>query len=525
MTGTTRVRPREFGDFQTPAALAREVCALLAKVGVKPNCVLEPTCGEGAFLAAAHEAFPAARLVGVDINPRHIAKARQGVAARDTLVHLTLIEGDFFKLEWNRVLDGCERGRWLILGNPPWVTSAELGVLGSANLPAKSNFHGRSGIEAMTGKSNFDISEWMLLRYLDWLELRGGWLAVLVKTGVARKILGNAWARRYPIGSAAIYPIDAMRHFEAAVDACLFVAEILPGGLSTDCTVYGALNAGSSARTIGFHDGLLISDVDAYSCRRHLLGPETRYVWRSGVKHDCSKVMELVAGLGGYRNGMGETAALEDDFVFPMLKSSDVHGGGVNRQRFMLVPQHTVGEDTGIIKTKAPLTWRYLNKHAPALGARGSSIYRNRPPFSVFGVGEYTFAPWKVAISGFYKSLTFSIVGPSRGRPVVFDDTVYFLPCKTEQEAKFLSDLLNSEAAKDFYGSMIFWSDKRPITADLLKRLSLAKLATALGLAADYERFAPPEAAVVGLRRRVRQPPESPADGSGLDLFATLPAG
>jgi len=74
---------------------------------------------------------------------------------------------------------------------------------------------------------------------------------------------------------------------------------------------------------------------------------------------------------------------------------------------------------------------------------------------------------------------------------VVFDDTVYFLPCHSEGEAAFLSDLLNSAAARDFYGSMVFWADKRPITVDLLRRLSLAKLAAEMGRGAEYEQYAP----------------------------------
>ena len=50
----------EFGDFQTPLPLAREICALVKREGIKAETVLEPTCGVGAFLVAAAEAFPSA---------------------------------------------------------------------------------------------------------------------------------------------------------------------------------------------------------------------------------------------------------------------------------------------------------------------------------------------------------------------------------------------------------------------------------------------------------------------------------
>ena len=62
----------------------------------------------------------------------------------------------------------------------------------------------------------------------------------------------------------------------------------------------------------------IISDVAAFKKYRDLLGPENRYVWRSGIKHDCSKVMELTNTISqAYQNGLGETVALEDAIPIP----------------------------------------------------------------------------------------------------------------------------------------------------------------------------------------------------------------
>lgn len=478
----------EFGDFQTPDLLAYQVCQVISRRGIAPDSVLEPTCGHGSFLSAALASFKkASRLIGVDINSAHLSDARERLASDIATCRVSLFEGNFFKVNWDEILKGCP-GSCLIIGNPPWVTSSELSLLESDNLPEKSNFHGRSGIEALTGKSNFDISEWMLHRYLDWLDKQGGNIAVLIKSVVARKLLSYVWKQSKPIKSAAIYKIDAITHFNASVDACLFVLNVEPGNHSMDCAVFDDLQAIKPSHTIGFHDDILIADVQAYQRNRHLFGYDSHYVWRSGIKHDCAKVMELIAENGHYRNGLGEETILEDSMLFPLFKSSDVSSGKKYR-RFMLVTQKTIGEDTTHILSKAPHTWNYLLSHAPLLEKRSSSIYRNRPPFSIFGVGEYSFAPWKVAISGFYKNLRFVPVGPHGDKPVVFDDTVYFLPCQTKEEADFLAELLNSYPAQEFYNSMIFWSDKRPITSEILKRLSIAKLAKSLGLISRYNRF------------------------------------
>jgi len=171
---------------------------------------------------------------------------------------------------------------------------------------------------------------------------------------------------------------------------------------------------------------------------------------------------------------------LEPEVLFPLLKSSDLAAHRKPR-RWMIVPQRTMSDDPSHLRSDAPKTWNYLTEHAHLLDKRKSSIYKNRPPFSVFGVGPYTFAPWKVAISGLYKKLEFVQVPPFRGRPVVLDDTCYFFPCKSEEECDLLYELVMSDPARAFWSAFIFWDAKRPITAQLLNLLDLIALARVLG--------------------------------------------
>ena len=124
--------------------------------------------------------------------------------------------------------------------------------------------------------------------------------------------------------------------------------------------------------------------------------------------------------------------------------------------------------------------WAYLEKYGALLDRRGSVIYRKRPRFAMFGVGDYSFTNWKVAISGFYKKLRFRAIGPCLGRPVMLDDTAYFIPCADEKEAAHLADLLNSETAREFFAAFICWDAKRPITIDLLRKLDLGLLEQAI---------------------------------------------
>lgn len=485
----------EFGDFQTPLCLARDVCSVIARAGFSPASVIEPTCGRGAFLLAALEVFPSAsHLLGIDRNGVYVQQAKVATSRFSQGKDVQILQGSFFDTDWLGTIAKLPKPI-LVLGNPPWVTNAALGALGSTNLPEKANHDGLRGIDALTGKSNFDISEWMLRKNLEWLAKEPGMLAVLCKTAVARKVLSHAWSQNLPIESAEVRRIDAQLHFGAFVDACLLVVRFQPNAGSKDCRDYDSLEAAEPRAVFGTQDGTLVADVRAYS-RWHGLLRRGLSGWRSGIKHDCSNVFELVQRGSEYENGLGARVEVERDVLFPLLKSSDLARNRPPR-KWLLVPQKTMTATPEALRRSAPKAWQYLLDHRALVAKRGSSIYRNRPPFSIFGVGEYSFSPWKVAISGLYKKFHFVEVTPFSGRPVVLDDTCYFFPCQSEQECNVLHELVQSEPARDFWSAFVFWDAKRPITAQILNLLDLEALAHAAGMGSAVTR-------VLAERQRLR---------------------
>lgn len=476
---------KEYGDFQTPDHLAKKVVALVGQLFGKPQAVIEPTAGLGAFLQAASDHWgDRSDYIGYEINGTYADRARTRLVGRRTQIH----HCDFFDEDWKRHLAGLAHLRILVLGNPPWVTNSELGQLGSKNLPAKSNFLGLRGFDARTGKSNFDIAEWMLIRLLEALPPNGA-MAMLCKTMTARKVLRHFWKRNEGREDARLFIIDAKAHFNVAVDACLFYVT----GKHTDARValvHPDLDALSTPTRFGLIDGELASDIDAYQAHRGLDGGSSLYTWRSGLKHDASAIMEFTRAGDKLVNGLGESVMIEREYVFPLLKSSDVGNGRTTVRRAVLVTQKHTGDDTTPIRKTAPQTWAYLTRHGSVLDSRKSSIYKDRPRFSIFGIGPYSFAPWKVAISGLYKSLSFVVVSPCENRPVMLDDTCYFVGCHSKSEAELLCNLLSTMKARAFLNSLVFTDSKRPITIDVLRRLSLVELARAHGKLDELEQYA-----------------------------------
>lgn len=462
----------EFGDFQTPIALAKDVTRLLEELGNSPKTVIEPNAGVGTFLVAAAEQWgKKPKYLGFEINPDYVEIAKKSLSEQKA----SILQRNFFEQDWNEIIKDGKTGRTLVLGNPPWVTNSKLGLLNSSNLPSKSNFQGLGGFEAQTGKSNFDIAEWILIKLVEALKSDDS-IAMLCKTSTARKVLKYIWKSGEGRSNTKIFLFDANKTFGVAVDACLFYST----GDKTNnkfCETYADLSTKNLISRFGEVNGELVSDMDKYKELNVLDGRSDPYIWRSGLKHDASKVMEFKESNGSLVNGFGEIVDIEDTYLFPLLKSSDLANNRLEPKRFVLVTQKHPGEDTKTIKAIAPKTWSYLDSYCNILDGRKSSIYKKRPRFSVFGVGEYSFSPWKVAISGLYKNLNFVKISPVDNKPIMVDDTCYSIPCNSEDEAEFLVNILNSNNAKSFLNSIVFIDSKRPITIDILRRLSILSLA------------------------------------------------
>jgi hypothetical protein len=484
----------EYGDFQTPVSLATRVCEFLLTDDIQPKTLIEPTCGTGSFIKAAFEHFPSLeRVLAAEINKDYHQKSVSYLESKS--IDSELINDDFFSIDWKTLISQV-RTPVLIIGNPPWVTSADLGSLDSSNLPLKTNRFRLNGLDAKTGKSNFDISEFIILESIEWLQKTQGTIAFLCKTKVARNILSKLWKSTNTLLNSEIIKVNAVEHFNASVDACLFKISNLQVTEKNKptCSIYSDFSKQTKLNELGINGNSIISDVSSYEKYASYLSQDPKYIWRSGIKHDCSSVMELTKIDNYYVNGFNEKVQLEHDYVYPLLKGSDIgNGRTTDARKYLLVTQKQLGANTKQLATSAPLVWNYLSKYSNLLDARKSSIYKAKPRYSIFGVGDYSFSPFKVAICGLYKNLEFRVVIPIDDKPVVFDDTVCFLSCSKQEEAQCISDILNSEEVRSALESVIFWEDKRPITIDILNKINITLFSELLNKSHELKQFADTE--------------------------------
>lgn len=216
-----------------------------------------------------------------------------------------------------------------------------------------------------------------------------------------------------------------------------------------------------------------IANLEDYAKFKEFLvaNAKAQVKWRSGVKHGLSAVMGLTRNEQDYVNGLGEYVDIEFDLLFPLLKGSDIGSSKEWRNKFVLLTQKAVGMDTSYMAKLYPKTWDYLLTNAARLDSRASGIYKKNPRFTIFGVGDYSFQKWKIAICGLYKSLNFRLVAPIEDKPVMFDDIVYFISFDSQEEAEQAYVYLTSKLTQSILNALIFWDDKRPVKTSILNPL------------------------------------------------------
>jgi hypothetical protein len=467
---------RDLGDFQTPPSLVAAILKSLEPLDERWPRVLEPTCGRGNFIVGLlNLATPPREIRGFELQEAYCDYARQITrGAASTYIEIT--QANLFDLDLGRDIRWSESGPLLVIGNPPWITNAELGSLGSSNLPRKTNMKGLRGIDAMTGESNFDITEYIWIKLIRELASEHPTIALLCKTAVARNTLRYLSETEIPISNASIREIDAQKWFHAAVDACLFCVTLTSGKPHYQAGVFTDLISNEPKTIIGVKNNQFIADVRSYKDISFADGA-CSLVWRQGLKHDAASVMEISCSPDSIQNKRGELLDIEAEYIYPLLKSTDLfRQARISPRLSVIVTQRRVGEDTHPLKYKSPRLWHYLTSHIEVFENRKSSIYRGAPPFSIFGIGEYSFALYKVAISGLHKTPRFRAIGPVSGRPVMLDDTCYFIACSTSEQAALLTSLLNQPICLSLLNSMVFWDAKRPITKKILQRIDLNAL-------------------------------------------------
>ena len=480
-TDRSEIEVIEYGDYQTNNELAESAVKLFKdKYKLNPKLIIEPTCGQGSFIMASLKHFTKTeKIIGIDIYKPYLWETKFNIINYYLLnkvenkPQIELYHSNIFEFNLENLVSGFTQ-ELLIIGNPPWVTNSKLSSINSNNLPKKQNFNNLKGIESITGKGNFDIGESVLKIILEKFNLMNSNLLFILKNSIIKNTINKQLQNKYQVSNMSMYSIDSKSEFNVSVEASVFFCKL--GKIDEYfCRYYEFDKPNLEMHKFGWINNKFVSNFELYN---NFLDGKSQLEWRQGIKHDVSAILELEKIEQHYINSNNEIIELEENLVYRLLKSSDLKDEIINSSRkYTIITQRKIGQETSYIENLYPLTYNYLFSNSSLFEGRKSIIYRNKPDFSLFGIGDYSFLPYKVAISGFYKNYRFCLVLPSENKPIMLDDTCYFLSFNSLTFAAFTTILLNSTTARNFLNSIIFTDSKRVITKDILMRLDIFKLA------------------------------------------------
>jgi SAM-dependent methyltransferase len=148
--------------------------------------------------------------------------------------------------------------------------------------------------------------------------------------------------------------------------------------------------------------------------------------------------------------------AIEDFFVFPLIKTQHLKRWKLSGYIYTLQmqdPKKRIGYDERWVKINFPKTYGYLKGFEEVIKERNSKIIKQLmekgPFYSIYGVGEYTFSPYKVVWNQMGSRLTACVISSVNdeflGEKLILPEHVLaFVPINNENETHFICAVLNS---------------------------------------------------------------------------------
>ncbi|MDD5689762.1 MAG: TaqI-like C-terminal specificity domain-containing protein, partial [Caldisericia bacterium] len=144
--------------------------------------------------------------------------------------------------------------------------------------------------------------------------------------------------------------------------------------------------------------------------------------------------------------------AIEPDLLYPLLRGRDVRRWKAEPSAYIIMAQDPVkrkGIDEDIMKTKYPKTYMYLKRFEEVLMQRKSrgikDMIKNGAPFyTMFAVGDYTFAPYKVIWPNIASEITSSVISYKDNKLILPQHIITLVACDTLEEAHYLCAIMNS---------------------------------------------------------------------------------
>ena len=478
------------GDFNIPVEITKNREHIGRYADALESCIRADYSPEEFLERCETEALP---VTDVTLHKKLYGKLQQLDASNQNGIWARIIKNAFAPLFIGKV--------GYVAGNPPWVNWEHLPEdYRDAMKPLweEYNLFTLSGSEGRLGGGKKDIS--MLFTYSsvdNYLE-EGGKLGFVITQSVFKTQGAGDGFRRFRYNRTKpqkttwrlkpliVHDLSAMQVFEGATNrTAVFVCEkttrsfkypveyttwagpsriaqdeslasvrtattqhkmgAIPVVASKDSSPW--LTAPTTARS-GIRKVVGSSDYRAYAgCCTWLNG--VYWVNIIDVLSDGKLLIENLYDVGKIKVRQ-EQSAIEPDLVYPLLRGRDVQRWQATPSTHIILtqdPKTRKGIPEAEMKRCWPNTYAYLKRFEEKLRDRAGfkKFFNSTAPFySIYNVGPYTIAEWKVVWREQSSSFQAAFAGFKSQQVIVPDHKLMLVPCISEQEAHFLLGMLNS---------------------------------------------------------------------------------
>jgi hypothetical protein len=411
----------------------------------------------------------------------------------------------------------------IVVGNPPWVNWESLPPdyrKRTQELWKKYGLFTLSGTRARLGGGKKDISMIMAYVAMDRYLRDGGILAFIITQTVFKSrgagegfrrfnlapdtnLLGDEGVPAKPVEVLRVHDLVSVQPFAGAANRTAVM--VLQKGRPTSYPVpYIVWRRKERARVnelmalrdvrpqleqtelvaeplIRATDPWLTARKETLPVLRKAIGPSRYRAWEGSNTGGANGVYwvevveELPDGKLLIRNlhDVGKTEGIpaltrpvEHDLVYPLLRGRDVQRWVAAPSAHIILAQNPdtrVGWPESEMRVRWPNTYAYLKEFEPLLRQRPAykKYFKPDDPFyTMFAVGPYTLAPYKVVWPEVSGTMRAAVSGPAQDpvlgrRPVMPDHTLILVDAATEQEAHYIAGVMNSSLTRLFVESYV----------------------------------------------------------------------
>lgn len=399
-----------------------------------------------------------------------------------------------------------------VVGNPPWINWESLPPSyreQSAYLWQETGLFVHSGMDTILGKGKKDISTLLTYVAADRYLKKDGKLAFVITQSVWKTAGAGQGFRRFRIGEAGphlrvlrVDDLSTLQVFEgASTRTSMFVMQKgkptrypvrytywqkteYGRGLDYDSTLEEVQDI---TRQLRFRAAPVNADDPtsawltarrrALDAVRKVLG-SSDYDAHAGACTWANSVywLEIAAerpdGLtvvrnvteGAKRRVRAVTAELEPDLLYPLLRGRDVNRWQAVPSLHILMmqdPETRRGIDEKIVQMQYPKTWAYLKRFEKPLrersgfkryftrpGRKKGEVVETGPFYSMFNVGDYTFAPYKVVWTRVGNDVAAGVMSSQtlcgQEKPIIPLETATMVAFDSQVEAHYFCGYINS---------------------------------------------------------------------------------